>query len=302
MSAPTARPSSRGRDLAWIIAGYLVATLVAVFVASRLGAEPLWRSLLAADLAATLVIFGFSMAFDNSSFYDAYWSVAPMVLAPALALGEGASGAPFTRRLIVCALVFAWGARLTWNWARGWEGFKHEDWRYVEQRKSTGKLYWLVSLFGLHLMPTGLVFAACLPLFPALHDGTAPLGPLDVLGVVVAVGSILVEALADEQLLAFRKRMHPPGTVLAEGLWSRSRHPNYVGELSFWWGVVAFGMAADPHGWAFAAGALSITALFIFISVPLLDKRSLARRPGYAEHMARVPALFPRLFGQRPPG
>lgn len=296
MSAPAARPVNRDRDFAWIILGYLVAALVAAFVASRLGDGPLWRSMLVADLAATLVIFGFSIGFDNSSFYDAYWSVAPMLLAPALAFA-GPSSAPLPRRLIVCALIFAWGARLTWNWARGWEGFGHEDWRYVEQRKSAGKLYWLVSLFGLHLMPTGLVFAACLPLFPALVTGGAPLGPLDALGLVVTVGAILVEALADEQLLAFRKKAHPPGTVMAEGLWSRSRHPNYVGELSFWWGLVAFGMAADLQGWAFAAGALAITALFVFISVPLLDRRSLARRPGYAEHMARVPALFPRLFG-----
>ncbi|MEO7327329.1 MAG: DUF1295 domain-containing protein, partial [Minicystis sp.] len=271
----------------------------AELVASRLGAQPLWRVMLAADLAATLTIFAFSKAFDNSSFYDAYWSVAPMVLAPFLAFGGPASSAPLARRMMVCVLVLTWGARLTWNWARGWEGFQHEDWSYVEQRRKTGRLYWIVSFFGLHFMPTALVFAACLPLFPALITGRAPLGPLDALGAIVTAGAIAIEASADAQLLAFRRKTHPAGTIMNEGLWAHCRHPNYLGELSFWWGLLLFGMAADPASWAFGAGAFAITGLFVFISVPLLDARSLARRPGYAEHMRRVPALFPRLLGTR---
>ncbi len=299
MSAP-ARTSTRGRDFAWILVGYLVASGAAALVAWQLEGQPLWRAILAADVAATVVIFGFSKAFDNSSFYDAYWSVAPMLIAPALALREASAQAPLARRIVVSALVLAWGARLTWNWARGWQGFGHEDWRYVEQRQKTGRLYWLVSFFGLHFMPTALVFGGCLPLFPALATGSAPLGPLDALGLVVTAGAILIETIADEQLLAFRKRAHPKETIMAEGLWSRCRHPNYLGELSFWWGIFLFGLAADPGSWAFGAGALAITLLFVFISVPLLDARSLARRPGYAAHVARVPALFPRLLGGRP--
>jgi steroid 5-alpha reductase family enzyme len=296
--APRSPQASRlARDFAWIAASYGIATLVAALVVGRSPGEPPWLPILAADVAATLVIFGFSKAFDNSSVYDAYWSVAPMLIAPALAFRD--SPAPLARRVLVCALVLAWGARLTWNWARGWQGMGHEDWRYVDQREKTGRLYWLVSLAGLHLMPTILVFLGCLPLFPALLTGRRPLGWLDALAALVTLGAILVETIADQQLLAFRAAPKEPGAVLDRGLWSLSRHPNYLGELSFWWGIFLFGLAADPSSWASGAGALAITALFVFISVPLLDRRSLARRPSYAEHMRRVPALFPRLFRRR---
>jgi steroid 5-alpha reductase family enzyme len=83
------------------------------------------------------------------------------------------------------------------------------------------------------------------------------------------------------------------------GLWAFSRHPNYLGELSFWWGLYLFALAADPSWWWAIAGAVSITLLFVFLSVPLLDRRSLGRRPQYREHMKRVPALFPNPFGRR---
>jgi steroid 5-alpha reductase family enzyme len=64
--------------------------------------------------------------------------------------------------------------------------------------------------------------------------------------------------------------------------------------MGFWWGMALLGLAADPgFTWAIA-GAAGITLMFVFVSVPLLDRRSMERRPAYAEHMRRVPALFPR--------
>ena len=85
-----------------------------------------------ADVAGTVVIFGSSVALRNSSMYDPYWSVVP----PAITVYLFASGA---RAWLVLALVFAWGIRLTCNWARGWPGMQHEDWRYVDIRRKTGR-------------------------------------------------------------------------------------------------------------------------------------------------------------------
>jgi steroid 5-alpha reductase family enzyme len=80
-------------------------------------------------------------------------------------------------------------------------------------------------------------------------------------------------------------------------LWARCRHPNYLGEISFWWGLYLFGLAGDRHAWAWTlVGPLWITIMFATISIPLIDRRSLARRPGYAEHIRRIPALLP--FGR----
>jgi steroid 5-alpha reductase family enzyme len=254
-----------------------------------------WVRLGVADLVATAVVFVASFIVDNSSCYDPYWSVAPLpVVAYLGVVGEG----PLVRRLLVVTLVMAWGLRLTWNFARGWPGLEHEDWRYVDYRKKVGGAYWLVSAFGLHLFPTITVFFAMLALEPAMM-GQAPLGLLDGLAVVVTGGAIALETVADEQLRAFRQQRSAGGGgggdgIMATGLWAHSRHPNYLGELSFWWGLFLFGLAGGGWVWWTLPGPAWITGMFVLVSVPMLDRRSVARRPAYAEHMRAVPGLVPR--------
>lgn len=295
-------PTSRTAAFAYVTTAYALGSVLAWLVASRLlTGAPTWAVILAADAAATVAVFVFSVVFDNSSFYDPYWSVAPMVIAPWLFVSS-ASGAPFARKIMVLALVLLWGARLTWNWARGWQGLAHEDWRYVDMRKKSKRAYWLVSFVGIHMMPTLWVYLGCLALLPALATGTRPLGVLDALGLVVTGSAIAIETIADEQLRAFRLSAPRGGSILNRGLWALSRHPNYLGELSFWWGLWLFGLAADPSAYVTALGPLSITVLFVFVSVPMLDRRSVARRPAYADHMARVPGLVPRPWRRAPEG
>jgi steroid 5-alpha reductase family enzyme len=289
----------RTRAFSWIAAAYaagLVAAAVTVFVVVAVAPDqsPIVRALWA-DVVATCVIFGFSKAHNNSSFYDAYWSVAPVPIAIYWALIPEAVGADALRQLVVGTLVSAWAIRLTYNWARGWTGLDHEDWRYVDQRANTGSFYWVVSFTGLHMMPTLMVFAGCLALWPALATGTQPFGALDVAAAVITSGAILLEATADKQLRRFRLSEPPAEAILATGVWSYCRHPNYLGEMGFWWGLYLFALAAEPTAWWTGAGALAITLLFRFVSLKLIDDRMLARRPDYKARMERVPALLPRL-------
>ena len=111
---------------------------------------------------------------------------------------------------------------------------------------------------------------------------------LDVLAVLVTAAAIAVEAGADRQLRRFLTSPRKPGQILDTGLWAFSRHPNYFGEVLFWWGVWLFGLAADPSRWWTIVGPAGITALFLGISVPMMDKRMLARHPGYAEHISQA--------------
>lgn len=291
--------TQRALDLGRIALAYGTAAAVGLgagwVTQQLLPIEAPWISIAAGGVAATTTVFAFSVAWDNSSVYDPFWSVAPMIYAPALAFGVN-SRAPLARRLLVVSLVEAWGARLTYNWARGWTGMRHEDWRYVDLRAKTGPLYWPTSFAGLHMMPTAMVLLGCLPLVPALISGERPLGWRDALAFAVTAGAIALEATADEQLRRFRLTNDTPGKILNEGLWAHSRHPNYLGEIGFWWGLAMFGAAARPGSRWRAAGALAITGLFKLASIPMIDARSKERRPGYADHMKRVPALIPRLF------
>jgi steroid 5-alpha reductase family enzyme len=270
------------------------ATVAAGFCAAALGVEHPIGIVLLADLVATVVIFGFSFAYDNSSFYDAYWSVAVVPIALYFALVPGGADVPVARQLIVVALASTWAVRLTWNWARGWKGLEHEDWRYVDKRRQTGRFYWPVSFLGLHLMPTFMVFGGCLALYPALSTGVAPLGWLDLVAAIVTAGAIAIEATADQQLRRFRLGNPPPEAILETGLWARCRHPNYLGEILFWWGLFLFALAADPSTWWTGVGALAITLLFLTVSLPMIETRMRERRPGYAKRVETTPLLLPR--------
>ncbi len=287
------RPT-RSRSFATVAIAYAVALAVATVTALTVPTDdPVWIAFWA-DIAATFAIFGFSVAYDNSSFYDAYWSVAPIAIAFYWAFHPAGLDGPWVRQALVLGLVSAWGLRLTFNWARGWTGLDHEDWRYVDKREQTGSLYWLVSFTGLHLMPTLLVFAGCLALVPALMTGTRPLGALDLAATAVTGFAIWLEATADEQLRRFRLSQPPPTAILDTGLWARCRHPNYLGEILFWWGLFGFALAAAPGTWMWTgAGALSITLLFRLASLKLIDDRMLERRPDYKTRMETVPALLP---------
>jgi steroid 5-alpha reductase family enzyme len=124
----------------------------------------------------------------------------------------------------------------------------------------------------------------------------APVGIIDALAVAVALGFLGVETVADEQLRAYRKTKPAPGSFLKTGLWAWSRHPNYLGEIGFWWGIGLFGVAAGVP-WTLV-GAAGITTLFVAISVPLIDARMNRRRPAYAAHCRRIPAIFPLWYGR----
>jgi steroid 5-alpha reductase family enzyme len=284
--------AGRSASFGIVIAAYLVALAAAFAVGLEMGSANPVFTVLVADSLATLVIFAFSMTLSNSSLYDPYWSVAPPVIALYWMGTVPGSAGPRVRHAIVLWLVLAWAARLTYNWACGWPGLHHEDWRYEDLRASSRLPYWLVSLGAIHYFPTLQVFLGCLPLYAALALGSGPWRALDGLALLVTGGAIAIETIADEQLRSFN-RTKQPDEILSRGLWAYSRHPNYFGELGFWWGLWLFGVAAHPP-WAWTViGPIAMTCLFLFASIPMLEQRSLARRPSYAEHMRRVSKLVP---------
>jgi len=276
-----------------LVAGvYLVAALVGAGAWAAVGGTHPVAAALVADVVATLVVFAASMVVANSSLYDPYWSVAP----PLIAFGWVAAshtGVP-AREALVAALIVLWSVRLTGHWAGTWRGLGHEDWRYVEMRAQTaGRLpWWLVSLLGIQLMPTLVVFAGLLSAWPAV-SGTGGFGALDVLATLVTLAAVGVEATSDAQLKRFAADPAHRDRVADTGLWRWVRHPNYTGEIGYWWGLWLFGLAGNPRWWPTVAGPILMVLLFVFVSVPLMDRRSQARRPGYAGYLAEVPALLP---------
>lgn len=283
-------PSQRG-DLGRIGGAYgmaLVAAGVSVWLTP--GLDLLWRAALA-DVVATGVIYVFSVAWKNTSTYDAYWSVAPLALVALWAAWPGAVD-PLVAACVLVG-VGAWGLRLTGSWARGWPGLHHEDWRYVDFRERYPRpIFELVNLFGLHGFPTVQVFLGLLPAYALLRHADGPEW-IALFGLAGMLGATLVEELADRRLHRFLRDRTDPDEILADGLWAWSRHPNYFGEICFWWALWLPVPWLAPTWWWTGVGAVAITLMFVFVSLPLIERRALSKRPHYAEHIARTSAIVP---------
>jgi steroid 5-alpha reductase family enzyme len=285
-------PSARWNGFFRVFVVYLAAAVTAVLTFAATPEMPPVLRLLLADVVATFVVYSASVGAANTSFYDAYWSVAPpLLLVLGWALPE-AVGADTLRQSILLFALTMWGIRLTWNWARGWSGPDHEDWRYVAYRERfPAPVFELVNLFGLHFFPTLIVFLAMTGGVFA-WTSPAPAGVLAWLGGAVVLGGTALEFVADNELRAFRRAHGGTGRILDTGVWSWSRHPNYFGEVCVWWGVWLVGVDASAPLWT-VLGPLAITGLFVVVSIPLLDRRMAESRAGWAEHVAKTRALLP---------
>ncbi len=280
-----------------ITAAYVVALAVALlWLTWGPSVGQLWADTLIADVLATLVIFVVSRAVGNSSCYDAYWSVVPVFLALYWWFAgdaiHGGSQAKWRCALLGIVLVI-WAVRLTANWVRSFPGLVHEDWRYELLRRRAGRFSFVADLFAIHLIPTLQVFLAMIPAYVALTRADAGLMWLSVVAFVVGLAAIALESIADRQLRLFR-RSSKPGQTVDIGLWAWSRHPNYFGEFMFWVSILLFGIAAAPaDAWWLWVGAGAMLAMFLGASIPMMEERSLERRPSYADVIDRVPKFLP---------
>ena len=197
--------------------------------------------------------------------------------------------------LLMLGLVLLWVLRMTTylvhrNWGHG------EDARYTRLRswvEGEWAFHWL-SLRKVFLLQGVVLWLATLPaqVFMLL-PGPPAWCALTWLGVAMAMNGLLWETIADLQLSAFRKKPELRGTVLATGLWRYCRHPNYFGELCFWWGI--FVMAcASPLALLTVIGPLVYSHLIVNVTgQATLDKKLAREKPGYAEYMASTNGMLP---------
>ena len=263
------------------VAGWLLFDALAT---NPLTANPLIRLFLA-DVLATVVVWGFGLLYENVSVYDPYWSVFPPIAFLLWAFYTDIWSVPVILLLIAS---WYWGWRLTRNWVITFKGIGHEDWRYTKYRSQHPLVFHIINLFGLNMMPTLVVFAAMLPGLK-LFETFAPANILTYLGCIVCIVSATIQLIADKQSHDFRAAH--PGKVCNIGLWKHGRHPNYFGEIQFWWGIWI--MYASLNGIdMYIGGAIAMTALFLGISVPLMEKRQLANKPDYAEYRRQTRILI----------
>ncbi|MFW9972430.1 MAG: DUF1295 domain-containing protein [Candidatus Odinarchaeota archaeon] len=272
---------------------YIIAFLIAVIVGVIFRSLHPLIMIFLADLAATFTIFIISSILKNTSFYDPYWSVAPLIITLYYLIFPSVRKYSDIRSIIVSILIFIWSIRLTFNWLRQWQGLRHEDWRYKNYRQKMGGNFWIMNLIGLQLMPTILVYLGSISLYPILSLHGESLEFIDIIATFLTTIAVLIETMADQQLYQFKKNRENSQEIIKNGLWKYSRHPNYFGEILFWWGLYLFAIATDLSFYWAVIGPISITILFNTVSIPLMEQRNLLRKPDYLNYKKRVSRLIP---------
>ena len=292
------RDYSKWRSVALITAIYVLAgvlgTLLFVLMMNSSWAlaneQSTILSLLCADVLATVVVWAFGLLYENVSVYDPYWSVFPPVAFLIWAFYTSTWSMPVVLLLIAS---WYWGWRLTRNWVITFKGIGHEDWRYTKYRDRHPLVFHTINFFGLNMMPTLIVFLAMLPglkLYEAVsYQHSAISFILLCVGCIVCIASATIQLIADKQIHDFRAAN--PGKCCNVGLWKNGRHPNYFGEMQFWWGIWI--MYASQYGIDALIGCpIAMSAMFLGISIPLMEQRQLKNKPGYAEYRQQTRLLI----------
>lgn len=258
---------------------YLIAAIAGFIVFNQLDnvLHEYWVLFLA-DVVATIIVWAFGLLYKNVSVYDPYWSVFPPVAFTAWAIHKMVFSTPV---ILLLVAIWYWGIRLTGNWVYTFKGLDHEDWRYTRYRETQSPfMFQIINFFGLNMVPTLVVFGAMLPGL-GLFESPASANLLTWVGFVICLASATIQLLADTQIHRFRDSH--PGQYCNVGLWRHGRHPNYFGEIMMWWGIWVMYASLFGFDW-FILGPVAMTALFLCISIPMMERRQLQNKPGYADY------------------
>jgi len=195
------------------------------------------------------------------------------------------------RGLLTGILVSIWGLRLAWHIYTRNKG-KKEDSRYLLWRKEWGKWFYLRSYAQVYLLQGILLFLIILPVLLVNKNAGQAFGFLDITGIAIWLIGFFFESVGDAQLAKFIKNPLNKGKIMQGGLWRYTRHPNYFGEVTQWWGIWLIVLSV-PNGWFGIIGPVTITFLILFVSgVPLLEKKYTGR-VDFEEYKKRTSIFIP---------
>jgi steroid 5-alpha reductase family enzyme len=254
-----------------------------------------WTNLLAVSglSALTVVVLMGITAFAGRragrvSVVDTAWGLGFVLVASVAALvGDGV---PW-RRLLLLALVGAWGLRLAWHMHRRNAG-KGEDPRYAEMLGRERGNPTVVAIRKVYAVQALALWFVSLPIQVSAAAGAGN-AAVAVVGVAVWLLGVTFEAVGDAQLSAFKANPDNTGKVMDRGLWSWTRHPNYFGDASVWWGLWLVAASAWP-GVLTVLSPIVMTYFLAFATGAKLLERHLAQRPGYAAYQRRTSSFLPR--------
>lgn len=231
-----------------------------------------------------------SVILKNVSIVDYFWGLGFIVAAFYYYMNSDGN---MLRKNITIVLVAIWGLRLSGYllWRNHGKG---EDFRYRKFRESYGeRRYWWISFFQTFLLQGILMWLISAPLLGAMYSGNKiGFGFIDLAGMVLWLTGFFFETVGDLQLAKFKSDTNNKGKVLNKGLWKYTRHPNYFGDSSVWWGYGLICLATGSY--LPVLGTLLMTLFIIKVSgVALLEKTLKSDKPEYREYAERTSAFIP---------
>ncbi|MBV6474064.1 MAG: hypothetical protein JPMHGGIA_02366 [Saprospiraceae bacterium] len=242
-----------------------------------------------------LIVFGYmnlwyvvSLIQKRNDVADVAWGPGFALLAWTACLVSPETG---DRGLLVAILVSIWGFRLAWH-IHSRNRDKPEDYRYRAWRQNWGKWFFVRSYFQVFILQGFLLLIISTPIMIVNRYAGPDTGFWDVLGVAVWFVGFYFEVVGDAQLLRFVKDPANRGKLMTSGLWAYTRHPNYFGEVTLWWGLWLITVPV-PLGWLGVIGPVVISLLILYVSgIPMLEKK-MAEKPEFEHYKRTVSAFFP---------
>ncbi|MBI5932025.1 MAG: DUF1295 domain-containing protein [Chloroflexi bacterium] len=232
-----------------------------------------------------------SLALKNSSIVDIFWGLG-FVLATGVYFmlsNDGYQG----RQLLMLALVAIWGIRLSVHIGRRNIG-KGEDFRYANWRRQYAEKWWWRSYLQVFLLQGLILWLISTPLLTAQYHATPDhFTVLDILGLLVWGIGFFFEAVGDWQLMVFKANPANKGKVLNTGLWRYTRHPNYFGDATLWWGYFLIALTTHNGFLTIYAPAFMTFLLMKVSGVAMLEKTLVETKPQYRDYVQATNAFFP---------
>lgn len=265
-------------------------------------------------LSLVLIVAGITCAFcwiaslitKDTSWVDRIWSIVPVVYVWIFAISGIVEGLDPTRLIVMALLVTAWGARLTFNFARkgGYTGMEDYRWAILRGRMKPWQ-FQLFNLFFIVLYQNALLVLITLPAYIAWQH-PAPFTGWDAVFAALFAAFLVGEFVADQQQWNFHQAKKAAGGTLepgfvTSGLFRVSRHPNFFFEQAQWWAFYVLGataaVAAGLGFWGGAinwtiAGAALLSLLFIGSTI-FTESITASKYPAYADYQRATSMLVP---------
>lgn len=233
------------------------------------------------------VVFLISLKFKRYDVLDVAWGPGFILI---VILGVYLRQMPIDdRSLYIILPINLWGLRLFFHTFKR-NLHRAEDWRYHQWRDGTSCKHSICTFFQVFMFQAAVMMITALPLAYSLTIIVLPMFDINYFGLVLAALGLTIETIADWQRSNFLEKKENSNRLYTAGLWRFSRHPNYFGEIIFWFGLYFIAWGA-PASWMLIISPLTVTYILLFVSGLPTEKKYKGRKD-FTEYKRKTSALF----------